>query len=204
MKSRSDELRALFLEDLKKDKTFAALDPVEQERLCREAEESGVRYACSVREQVPEPDFLELRKWLLGEGITVMKLDTKYQLPYIAEYEETKKRITLYTRRINDMQRALSIVHPEYFGTHPLETLCLAHETFHHLEKKDHRTTGRLIWTDTKLLGLLPVRHYYAEGSEIAAHVFVSELLDLPYSPYTLVDEAVAVWNEEKEKRNAE
>ncbi len=204
MESRSEELRARFLDGLRKDKLFASLGQEEQIRLCREAEEAGIRYAEEAGRKISSRDFAGLSDWLAGEGVSVERLDTKYQLPYIAEYEELKKKITLYTRRIEHMQRTLMTVHPEYFESHSLEEMCLAHEAFHFLEKRDHRTTGRLIRTDRKLLGFIPVRHYYAEGSEIAAHVFVTELLDLPFSPYTMVDEAVAVWNKEKESGNAE
>lgn len=191
-------MRQTFLKGLRRDKTFAALDEKEQIDLCEKVMEEGTRYAWWLKKELLEVSQVVLKKWLWKDRIRVEKLDVKYQLPYIAEYEETKKQITLYTNRITDMQKALSTIHPEYFEKYSLEDMCLAHECFHHLERKDHKTTGRLIYVEKRMFGLIPYKHYFAEGSEIAAHMFVSELMGLPFTTYTMAEEAVSVWKNQK------
>ena len=152
MKIASEELHDLFRNALRKDKCFAALPAGRQEELLQKAVQEGTERADKLRAELETPDFEGIRRWLLDDGIRVVKLDTKYQLPYIAEYEEKKKQITLYVRRIAQMQQTLEKLHPEYFEKCPLEEMCLAHECFHHLEKKGNHTTGRLIWSEERLL----------------------------------------------------
>ncbi len=67
--------------------------------------------------------------------------------------------------------------------------------------KGEYRTTGRLIWVKKRFLGLVPYKHYFAEGSEIAAHVFAGEMMDLPFSTYEFVDEAAKLWKKVRKSR---
>ena len=125
-------------------------------------------------------------------GIYVKTLDTKYDLPYIAEYTHRNRTIVLYDRRIRQMQQILAGVHPEYFRQYSLHHMCLAHELFHHLESVKNGSTGRIAGIPGKLFGLIPFTHWIAEGSEIAAHAFVCTLLDLSINTYTFADEMAA------------
>lgn len=197
----SDQLNEVYRQKLCKDKVFSTLPLQEQNELIGAAVAAGRQMAHEVSPQLASIDFIGISAWLSILGIHVEKLDTKYQLPYIAEYEELKKKITLYSSRIRQIEDTLRKESPDYFETHSLDEMCLLHECFHHLESRKFKTTGRIIGKTVKALGLIPVCHYFPEGSEIAAHEFVSEMLSLPFSTYTFVDEAVEAWKIEKERK---
>lgn len=179
---------SLYLQQMGKDKRVAALPQTQQEDLVQTALTYGETQGMKLRQTMAEQGctFPEVVR---QSGVTIQAIDTKYDLPYIAEYTAKTKTITLYKRRIAEMQAVLAEIHPQYFETHTLEELSLAHEFFHHLERLHHGATGKLIAIDCKWGGLIPYRHFLDEGSEIAAHRFVTVLFDLPYSTYTFSDE---------------
>lgn len=198
--AEEERLHQCYLSNLKKDPHFRRLPAPQQEDLVSQCLAWGERMAEMVKQALGPADEATLCAWARQQGVQVHYLETKYDLPYIAEYTPLKKTIDLYTRRIRQMQSTLEKNHPEYFESHTLAQMCLAHELFHHLECTENRTTGKLISAPAKALGLFPYRHYFPEGSEIAAHRFVSLVLDLEFSTYTFADEMIAQESQESEE----
>lgn len=186
------QLYPCYIEKLKKDPHFCPLPSQQQDALVSQCLAWGERMAEHARKALGQVNESSLRSWAQQQGVQIHFLETKYDLPYIAEYTPHKKSIDLYTRRIQEMQDTLERTHPEYFERYSLTEMCLAHELFHHLECMENRSTGKIISTQAKRFGFFPYKHYFSEGSEIAAHRFVSVLLGLEFSTYTFADEMIA------------
>lgn len=184
---------------LSKDCHFQKLLLPQQEQIIKKCVEEGSRCAKELYDGASAPSKEELQEILNQQGIHVVYKDTKYDLPYIAEYIHRKNQIDLYTRRIKQMQEILSVNHPEYFLQYDLFDMCLSHELFHHLETVKNGVTGKIAGIPVKLLGLIPTTHWLPEGSEIAAHVFVKELLALDFSTYTFAEEMAEYIAKERE-----
>ncbi len=183
-----------FLDGLRKNKYFAGLSHEEQHQLLEKCIQYGEIKAKMLGDAIGQVDEASLRKWCAEQKIKVESVSTKYDLPYISEYIGRKRLINLYPRRINEMQESLSKVCPEYFETCSLIEMCLAHEMFHHIEHEEYGVTGRIIRVRS---GLMPFLHSVDEGSEIAAHTFVSALLELPFSTYTFAEQLKELWQKE-------
>lgn len=185
---------------LSKDSHFRKLSLPQQEQIIERCIEEGRKCAKEIHDGVSAPSKEELQEIVRQQGIRLEYKDTKYDLPYIAEYIHRKNQIDLYNRRIKQMQEILSVNHPEYFCQYDLFDMCLSHELFHHLETVKNGVTGKIAGIPVKLLGLIPTMHWLPEGSEIAAHAFVKELLNLDFSTYTFAEEmAACIANERKE-----
>lgn len=181
-----------YLARLKSHRQARKLPLSEQERIIDSCITCGENAARDILREKGSVDGDSLQPLAESYGIYVKTLDTKYDLPYIAEYTHRNRTIVLYDRRIRQMQQILAGVHPEYFRQYSLHHMCLAHELFHHLESVKNGSTGRIAGIPGKLFGVIPITHWIAEGSEIAAHAFVCTLLDLSINTYTFADEMAA------------
>ena len=123
-----------------------------------------------------------------------------FGMAYLAEYEAGRKKIVLYTDRIAEVERTLKTRHPEYFKRCSLTDMCLAHEFFHHLERCQFGSTGRIIRYRSKLFGILPYRRRSGTASEIAAHTFVKHLLELEFSTWGFADMVKDIYEHREEK----
>ena len=188
-----------YYNHLSKDRHFRKLSLSQQDQIIEKCTEEGRKCAREIYSGVSVPSKEELQKVVSRQGVHVVYKDTKYDLPYIAEYIHRKNQIDLYNRRIKQMQEILSVNHPEYFCRYDLFDMCLAHELFHHLETVKNGVTGKIAGIPVKLLGLISATHWLPEGSEIAAHAFVKELLALDFSTYTFAEEMAEYIANERE-----
>ena len=181
---------ALALQNLQRDRVFGRLPAAEQEALLRRCVDFGMQLAAKVRDRLGVPaDERALEQMLRAEGIVVDRIREDWNLPYLGEYLAAKRQITLYMPRIHAVAAMLETAHPHRLDGHPLSMLCLAHEFFHHEERKERGAVGRVLQLENRLFGIFPCRHTVAEGSEIAAHAFVQAWLDLPFSTYSFAQE---------------
>lgn len=187
-----------YLKKMGKNRKFNRLSLQEQRKIIDCCIACGREAAQAVRGDKGAPDREALWNLVRSYGLQINVLDTKYDLPYIAEYTHRKRTITLYARRIRQMQDILAERHPSYFEKYDLVQMCLAHELFHHLESMKNGTTGRIAGIPGKFLGIFPYRSWMEEGSEIAAHSFVSALLDLAFNTYFFAEEMAAGFSEKQ------
>jgi len=188
-----------YQKQLDKDRYFRKLPSPQQKQIIQECIEEGRKCAKEIYDGTSGLSKEELQDIVSRQGVHVVYKDTKYDLPYIAEYIHRKNQIDLYNRRIKQMQEILSANHPEYFCWHDLFDMCLAHELFHHLETVKNGVTGKIAGIPVKRIGFIPATHWLSEGSEIAAHAFVKELLDLDFNTYTFADEMAEYIANERE-----
>lgn len=186
-----------YLARLRSDRHVRRLPLPEQKRIIDRCVACGENAARDILRERGCVDGDSLQPLVESYGIYVNILDTKYDLPYIAEYTHRNRTIVLYDRRIRQMQQILAQVHPEYFREYSLRHMCLAHELFHHLESVKNGSTGKIAGVPGKLFGAIPITHWVAEGSEIAAHAFVRTLLNLSFQTYTFADEMAAYLSSE-------
>lgn len=182
-------LQQRYLKALCRDRYFSALSPEAQLRQLEDCLTYAERQAQDLQAALGTVDGSALRGWAGDNGIRIVEVQTKFDLPYLAEYLPLRRAVELYPRRIAEVQQTLSQAEPERFARHSLLEMCLAHELFHALESRDYGKPGRLLCLQVRLLGVFPVRHCIDQGSEIAAHAFVQALLELDFSTYTFFDE---------------
>jgi hypothetical protein len=175
---------AEYLQFLLRDKFFAALSQEKRTGHLKKIEGFSVEKArWFSRRFAPLHSDAELKAAAVCLGIRILDVHDSVHIPRLAEYEAVSRTIRLYREKIGVVENLLKRIFPAMISGYSLCALCLAHEIFHHIEHISLGATGRVVTVPAKLLWVIPVRRTVAGASEVAAHLFVKELLNLEYSP---------------------
>lgn len=111
-------------------------------------------------------------------GFELIKLRGKYD-------NEKEKKIILYDKSIKRIEAKFKEIKLDNFlDYNKIKEIQLAHELFHFLEEEEIGVTSeRLELLTVRHIGLIKRNYPISKTCDIAAHIFVKELLKLPFHP---------------------
>lgn len=116
-------------------------------------------------------------------GAQVYLDENTYASDRLSEYDEEKRLVTCYTKTIERIEQNKHTVFPHLC----LQSLCLAHELFHHLETVEIGKVSEHVRVPYTTFGFLRFNRGIEATREIAAHAFVMRLFHLDKSPADIV-----------------
>lgn len=128
------------------------------------------------------------------KGVTVNIIDANYEvmkIKYRADIYYDKKQINIIKPSILEMYNSLGKFKTfgEDFGltTEKIIDIHIAHELYHLIEHMEKEETGSLLPKVTTFkIGRYERKAEVIKTSEVAAHIFCMEVLNLPYHPRLL------------------
>ncbi|HLR34963.1 MAG TPA: hypothetical protein VK071_06480 [Tissierellales bacterium] len=130
---------------------------------------------------------IDLEKICEDKGIKVI-LDTDeygFELIKLRGKYDGKKKIVLYNKSISRIEEKLKELElSNTFNYNQIKEIQLAHELFHCLENKEIGITSeKLEPLIVKHIGIVKREYPVVKTSDIAAHIFTKELLQLEFHP---------------------
>lgn len=179
----SDEV--MSLSELKEDAIFRKIPENMILELINEALEKGYKASERIIKEYGDSDIYEICS---SKGIKVNIVNRGNTFKFLrvrAEYEHSKKKLTIYKSSIDEMMNQLEGL--KFFGK-PLDVdiikIHLAHELYHYLEYEEIGLTNEeLPRISLFQLGSFRRLSTVIKTREIAAHAFCRKLLSLPFHP---------------------
>ena len=165
------------------DRFFRRLSDAEKEYFI----EKAIRFSLETADQFAERfgrdySYDSLRQAAERLGCRVQILSGHSPCPFLSDFDPGKRRITLYEQNIKTFYDRVKEDYPSCFLKYDLREMCMLHEVCHVLEFDRFGDIGKLAGSGEKRRFLRGFREY-RRLSEIAAHLFVQRLMDLPVSP---------------------